>query len=1411
MQDAGAAGTTIQPGDVINGGSGTDTLSISVAGDISAGASFTISAVQTNSVENVLAVNFNTDDTADLIVATNLMAGVAKVGSSASSASGDTQFSGMKNMVAAEMTNGAGDLALVYDGAQVVTGTDDSQTMNVSNMTAGTFTANGIETLNINTGLVKSTLTNVASDTLKTVNVAGASDLTISTALTATTINAATATGALNVKLGAAAQTVTGGTGADTIDAGTNLANDDVIVGGSGVDTLKISVGNATVAVGTAAAKLALFGVSGVEVIDVAATTSTAVIDLTNTVGVTTLKAAANTKTITVTGTIDTAGEDLQFTLNGTTHTIATAAGTDTAAEMGAEILTFINTNLSTKFLATVGATADIFTITSLEGEAIEFTSLVNKDDATDLIAFTDSGYAAVSFTNLAVGQTVDIYSAGNVTAGLKDAAGTADSLTINLATVAADKGFNQTIGTVTANLIETINLNSTGMTDGKIKTVTSLAASGIKTLNITGESDLTISGFGTQATTIDGSTATADLNLTVSTKDQSIKTGLGNDTINMAGTLTAADTIDGGANNAIAGGSTVGKDKLTASGDIGTITTPAALKIANVETIEITNAGAAATFIDAAGITGAETIGFTATSGTVKVTNLAASTKIGLAVAAVEFVGTMDLTLANDTGTADTINLSYAAADDASTVVVKVAAAVETVNITASTETASADTFTITSTDLASKNIVVTGSSATNADTLALGTLNAATTNLDASAYKGILTATTSATGAVTVSASAAVANNITTGAGADTITLVGDLAAIDQTINGGAGLDKLNATLSTSNAVTLQNVTNVETLNLTVGANVQASFANTTNAILGLNAATAVNITGGDALSSFATGGTTGVVTAKTAAQSIDASGFAGNLDLIVAAGALNSFMTLKAGALTTDKVTTTVTNATTGAKVAAMSGVETLVINSTLSDAAAKIDLTNVTGLTTLEAKFTAGGTLSQIGVDKLASGVAIKATGTITNDNLVIDLADKAAADNALSLEIIGVAVANDILNVDAAGVETLNIKASNTLAATLDLAGVAATATAGTVTVNVTGAGGVIFKTLSALTNVVNASAATGAITLASADRAATAMTITTGTGADSVAMRHTNDVLNGGLGTDTLVLTPNFVLGGVQVDLNSATDQITTFNGSANTAVQIGFENIDLSGITGSFGADVTAKSTGSTITGTANSDVITGGAAADTVVITAGNDAVTGGGGDDIFKFTTALLDGNSATTATFAGGTGTNNITITDAGTAVSDADFRGITEIQVLNIANGTNTVVTGANAITSGIRTINGGTGIDTVTLATGITSYVGGGAADVATVLDTYSTGLTITNTADMTLVADQMGTAVRWKATAEATLAAVDAVGEWILTGGVLSYWNADLGVPARASITLTVIQAVTTAANNIFTLDFTA
>jgi hypothetical protein len=1293
LQANGASGTTVAPGDAINGGAGVDTLSISVAG-LLVTSDYTLSAVQTNSVEKVLLNNFDTHATLNNIVDTALMTGLTTVGLSASAAEGDTTFSNMTAIVAAETKNGSADLTLTY-GTAAVAGTADTQALTVSNVSAGTFTANGTETIAITSELVKSTLTNVASDKLKTVTVAGAADLTISTALTATTINAAAMTGALNVTLGAAAQTVTGGAANDTIDASIQLANDDVIVGGAGVDTLKISTA-ATVAVGTAAAKLALFGVSGVEVIDVASTNDVAILNMDSTVGVTNVVAAANVGVFGVDGTNETDGDTITFVLNGVSLTTGARTAGGAAIDDTFEGLVTQKINTLTGFTAVQGANLVTITNTSGTSESVEFGSMTKTGTGT-VAATATTGYTNVSFTNLAAGQVVDIFSADAVTAALKDASGTADALSINLKTTASDKGFAKAVGTVTATNIETINLSANGMTDGIVTTMAALTGNAMKTLNITGDSDVTISAFTSSdvLATIDGSAASGDISVVGIALAQSIKTGSGNDTIIMAGNLGATDTIDGGANNTLTGQTTIGTDKLTASGDIGTITTAAALKIANVETIEVTNTGAAATYIDAAAITGATTIAFSAVSGTVKVTNLAATTKVGLAIAGAEFVGTMDLTLADATGAADSISLAYGTgADDASTVVVKVAAAVETLNIAATTESVGADIFTITSTDLASKNIVVTGGHL--ADTLALGTLNAASTNVNASAYAGILTMAGATATAMTVSANGAVANSVSTGTGVDTITLAGKLGAAINTINGGTGtsVDVLNATADNA-ATDFTSVSNIETINLTLLANTAAGFNHATKDD-GLNLATNINLLGGDVLSTF----TVSTAVIDDAEKVIDATGFAGAIALTLAVNALDADMTIKGGALLTDKVTTSV-NAATVDILKLMSGVETLVVNAVDSgNAASGVDLTNVTGLVNLEIDLITATTADEITVNKLASGVTVKVKSNFTADQVIIDLANKAEAANSLNLVLTSFGAATDSLNFDAAGVETLNITATGS--GLIDLGGVAATATAGTVTVNVSGAGALTLKALSALTNVVNAATATGAIVLASGDRAATAMTITTGEAGDTVAMRHGNDVLNGGLGTDTLVLTPNFVLGGVLVDLNSTTDQVTTFNGSANTAVQIGFENVDLSGVTGNFGADVTAKSTGSTITGTANADVLLGGAGVDTFIVNTGtvgnSDVMTGGSGTDILQ-----IDG----AATYTNSTDTSLVTVETINLgATAGVTLTGQTEAFTINGGAGANAIIGGDAA-----DIIDGGAGADTITTGTGADTVV----------------------------------------------------------------------------------------------------
>ncbi len=113
----GATGSTLNAGDAITGGAGTDILNIAQSGD--AGGANSIEAVRTAGVESVLVSNFETDaggngpNTVTTVVA-SLMDGVETMGLSSSSAEGDTAFSDVRNLVNAEMRTGAGDLGDVF-------------------------------------------------------------------------------------------------------------------------------------------------------------------------------------------------------------------------------------------------------------------------------------------------------------------------------------------------------------------------------------------------------------------------------------------------------------------------------------------------------------------------------------------------------------------------------------------------------------------------------------------------------------------------------------------------------------------------------------------------------------------------------------------------------------------------------------------------------------------------------------------------------------------------------------------------------------------------------------------------------------------------------------------------------------------------------------------------------------------------------------------------------------------------------------------------------------------------------------------------------------------------------------------------------------------------------------------------
>lgn len=127
------------------------------------------------------------------------------------------------------------------------------------------LTGTSVNTLNLSSATAASNLllTN-AGGKLATVNFTGDQAVTVDTALTTiTTINAANATGGLNVNsIGASSLTFTGGKGNDRINLGTTLTAADKVDGGDGTDTLAINNSTATFT------KANLVNVKGFEVLE---------------------------------------------------------------------------------------------------------------------------------------------------------------------------------------------------------------------------------------------------------------------------------------------------------------------------------------------------------------------------------------------------------------------------------------------------------------------------------------------------------------------------------------------------------------------------------------------------------------------------------------------------------------------------------------------------------------------------------------------------------------------------------------------------------------------------------------------------------------------------------------------------------------------------------------------------------------------------------------------------------------------------------------------------------------------------------------------------------------------------------------------------------------------------------------
>lgn len=577
--------------------------------------------------------------------------------------------------------------------------------------------------------------------------------------------------------------TLTGGTGNDTFVAGSTIVIDpatgassivdslqgpDSLVGGAGIDTLKVTLGNAA-----SAPAPTLAGIENVEATFKAA----AALSLANATGVQKVTVANSTANASVTGV----GAVASFV-------VADQKATSVVFDNG----TATTVALSAKNAGTVSATAPVQVAVNFDDNALVAANLTVENSN---IALLNTSAASANF------KTVTIAATGSNTVLLTAGAATAESITVTGAGSVDLSG-----GSLSA--VKSLTVADGGakatITNATANTVTVTTGAGVDTISAVGAGVKSIAtGAGNDAVTIAtsalASTAVVDL-------------GAGNDALILSAAPTAGATLTGGDGTDTLGLSAANYTTLSgySAANLAKITGFEVLSISDAliaaSTIDVSKIAGIGSFKAAAGVTTAVT--------DAKVTGLGANSTVTLAGAAANN-GTLTASLKTDTA-ADSLNLvlqkdftdnngTTSTATPASHAFV--AADVETLNVNSTGINTSlpftpvdgykADTITNTLNLTGSDKL--TGITVTGDQALVLASTAAMTklATIDASANTGgltfsgaaadVTTPTTSA--AMTIKGSATASNSLVGSGNADAI--VGGAKA--DSITGGKGGDTL------------------------------------------------------------------------------------------------------------------------------------------------------------------------------------------------------------------------------------------------------------------------------------------------------------------------------------------------------------------------------------------------------------------------------------------------------------------------------------------------------------------------------------------------------------------------------------------------------------------------------------------
>ena len=408
---ANANGSTAQPGDVFDGGSGNDILKLSLAGTLTG--DHTISGIEVSNIEEIQVNGFQTDDGQDYTLDMALMTGVSTIGLNSSSATNDITISNVPSIMTVNAKNGGGDLTVTYKAVPVA-GSADSQTVNVDGYT-GTLSIAGVEYVTVNGGAVKSTLAALTTSKQLSLTLTGDTKTTITGALTNTTaaVDGSATTGGFDVQVAPVTATyavaVTGGSGNDTVNINSDFSKYITFDGGAGTDTLEID--DADDITSTSTANLTSVEVLQIDSRDATAynlkhlpTVTAVTANAANGANATTISnmtAANSTVTVTEGGTEGIIGT---MAIDGSSDTLNLTIGTGLAGGSTHTLVSFIDHE-----------TINITVPASTDGVTYTLTDM----DATDATTITLSGAGKLTFTSLDLATKLAVIDASASTGGL--------------------------------------------------------------------------------------------------------------------------------------------------------------------------------------------------------------------------------------------------------------------------------------------------------------------------------------------------------------------------------------------------------------------------------------------------------------------------------------------------------------------------------------------------------------------------------------------------------------------------------------------------------------------------------------------------------------------------------------------------------------------------------------------------------------------------------------------------------------------------------------------------------------------------------------------------------------------------------------------------------------------------------